>query len=193
MTAPTDRLPPLPRERMTPAQAAAADALIASPRKGVKGPFVALLRSPELMTRLQQVGDYLRFDSALPPRLAEFATLVVARQWTQTFEWGIHRPLALQAGTAPQTLEALRAGSRPTTMSADEAVVYDFIVELTTHRGVADETYRSVRERVGEQGVVDLVGTVGYFVWMSMLLNVAQTPADAAGVERLPALPAQSR
>jgi 4-carboxymuconolactone decarboxylase len=145
------------------------------------------------MTRLQKVGDYLRFDSALPPRLAEFATLVVSRQWTQTFEWGIHRPLALQAGTSPQTLEALRAGSRPTTMSADEASVYDFIVELTTHHGVADETYRCVCERLGDQGVVDLVSTIGYFVWMSMLLNVAQTPAGAVGVEPLPALPRLSR
>ena len=72
---------------MTEAQRAAADELIAGPRKGVKGPFIPLLRSPELMARLQKVGEYLRFDSALPPRLSEFATLVVARGWTQQFEW----------------------------------------------------------------------------------------------------------
>ena len=95
----TDRMPPIPRERMTEAQRAAADELIAGPRKGVKGPFVPLLRSPELMARLQKVGEYLRFESALPPRLSEFATLVVARRWTQQFEWAVHVPLAIAAGT----------------------------------------------------------------------------------------------
>ena len=90
-----DRMPPLPRERMTEAQRAAADELIAGPRKGVKGPFIPLLRSPELMARLQKVGEYLRFDSVLPPRLSEFTTLVVARHWTQQFEWFVHVQLAL--------------------------------------------------------------------------------------------------
>ena len=35
-----DRMPPIPRERMTEAQRAAADELIAGPRKAVKGPFI---------------------------------------------------------------------------------------------------------------------------------------------------------
>ena len=189
MPTPADRLPPLPRERMTPAQTAAADDLIAGPRKGVKGPFIALLRSPELLARLQKVGEYLRFESALAPRLSEFATLVVSREWTQQFEWGIHAPLALKAGTAPQTLVTLRAGSRPTTMSPDEALVHDFTLELLAHRGVGDETYGRAVERFGEQGVVDLVGTIGYFAWMAMILNVARTPADAASVDALTPLP----
>jgi 4-carboxymuconolactone decarboxylase len=185
-----DRMPPLPRERMTEAQRAAADELIAGPRKGVKGPFIPLLRSPELMARLQKVGEYLRFDSVLPPRLSEFATLVVARHWTQQFEWFVHVPLALKAGVTQDTIDALRDGRRPASLSADEACVHDLAGELLRHHGVSDATYAAAVERFGEQGVVDLVALIGYFALVSMVLNVAHTPPDpVAGVAELPPLP----
>ena len=132
-------------QQMSPAQQAAADELIAGPRKGVKGPFIALLRSPELLARAQKVGEYLRFHSALPARLSEFATLVVSRRWTQQFEWYVHVPLALKEGTSAATIAALRVGCRPTDMSRDEALVYDFTIELTAHHGVSDDTYGAQR------------------------------------------------
>ena len=176
--APPERLPPLARETMTEAQRAAADELIAGPRKAVKGPFIALLRSPDLLARLQKVGDYLRFGSVLAPRVSEFATLVVSRAWTQQFEWAIHVPLALKAGTGEATIAALAEGRRPATMDDDETAVYDFCTELLARHGVADTTYRAALQRFGEQGLVDLTALVGYFVQMSMLLNVARTPAE---------------
>lgn len=190
MTRSPDRLPPLAREQMDAAQQAAADELIAGPRKGVKGPFIPLLRSPELLARLQKVGEYLRFQNALPARLSEFATLVVARSWSQQFEWFVHVPLALKEGTTPDTIAALRAGHRPSGMSSEEALVYDFTIELTHHHGVSDDTYRRCVEAFGERGTVDLIGTIGYFAWMSMILNVAHTPAvEVAGIDGLPPLP----
>jgi len=185
-----DRMPPLARDTMDDTQRAAADELIAGPRKGVKGPFIPLMRSPRLLAPLQRAGEYLRFDSALPRRVSEFATLVVSRQWTQQFEWFTHVPLALQEGTSAETIEALRIGCRPAAMSAEEAFVYDFVSELTTNRGVSDRTYAECVERFGERGVIDLVGLIGYFTMVSMVLNVAHTPPnEVPGIAALPALP----
>src|SRR3954469_22083111 len=112
----TQRLPLPSLDAMNDLQRAAANELIAGPRKGVKGPFIPLLRSPELMSRLQKVGEYLRFNSALPPRITEFATLLVSRSWSQQFEWATHVPLALKAGTSEETIEAIRDGRRPSSM-----------------------------------------------------------------------------
>jgi 4-carboxymuconolactone decarboxylase len=154
----------------------------------VKGPFIPLLRSPELMARLQKVGEFLRFQSSLPVRISEFATLLVARQWTQPFEWFTHVPLALKAGTAAHTIDALREGRRPTSMSAQEALVYDFVTELIAEHGVSDGVYSAAVDSLGEPGVLELVGLVGYFTLISMVLNVACTPADSVeGVLPLPA------
>jgi 4-carboxymuconolactone decarboxylase len=79
-----ERMPPLDAEQMDEAQRAAAAELIAGPRKAVTGPFVALLRSPRLMQRLQKVGEYLRFESSLRPAISELATLVVARRMSRS-------------------------------------------------------------------------------------------------------------
>src|SRR5258705_10359928 len=107
------RVPPLPAGEMTDAQRKAADEMIAGPRKGVKGPFVPLLRSPELMDRLQKVGEYLRFQSSLDPRISELVMLAVSREWTQHFEWFVHVPLGPKAGTPKATIAPLAAGRRP--------------------------------------------------------------------------------
>ena len=185
-----DRMPPLGLEQLDEGQKAAAQALIDGPRKGVKGPFIPLLRSPQLLDCLQRVGEYIRFDSSLPQRLSEFAMLVVARACTQQFEWFTHAPLALKLGTSSDTVEAIRCGRRPDDMNADETLVYDFTQELLAHRGVCDATYKRTVERLGERGVVDLTGLIGYFLTVSLVLNVAHTPPERVdGVKALPAFP----
>lgn len=185
-----ERLPLPSFEAMNAIQRAAANDLIAGPRKGVKGPFIPLLRSPELMSRLQKVGEYLRFHSAMPPRISEFATLLVARSWSQQFEWVTHAPMALKAGTSEETIDAMREGRRPSSMSPAEAVVHDFVSELVNTKGVTQDTYDSAVAELGEQGVIDLVGIVGYFTLISMVLNVAHTPAESNhDAELLPAFP----
>lgn len=185
-----DRMPMLPQERMNEAQRAAAAELAAGPRGGVKGPFIPLLRSPELMNRLQKVGEYLRFESALPTGVNEFVTLVVAREWTQQFEWAVHLPLAIKGGVAQEAVRSLAEGRRPEAMSADEALCYDFTVELIGRHGVADATFQRMVTRFGEQGLIDLVGLIGYFTTISMVLNVAHTPAQAgSAVEPLRSFP----
>src|SRR3977135_308661 len=105
-----ERMPPLDPATMSEAQRKAAQELAAGPRGGVKGPFVPLLRSPDLMDRLQKVGEYLRFHSSLETRINEFLMLIVSRQWTQQFEWAVHVPLALKAGLAEQTVQHLAEG-----------------------------------------------------------------------------------
>lgn len=182
---------PLPRdEDMDAIQRSAAAELIAGPRGGVKGPFIPLLRSPELMTRLQKVGEYLRFESALPPRIGEFVTLIISRQWTQQFEWYTHVPLALRAGTERQTIDALREGRRPEGMSDEEALAYDVTSELLGNHGICDSTYRKAVSAFGERGLIDLIGVIGYFTWISMVLNVAHTPPEPTdGAAGLPPTP----
>lgn len=172
-----DRMPPLERAAMNEAQRKVADELAAGPRGGVKGPFIALLRSPELMDRLQKVGEYLRFQSSLEPRISEFVMCIVSRHWTQQFEWAVHVPLALKAGVQAATIESLAAGRRPDKMAPDEALAYDFCAELERNHGVSDATYRQAVDLFGERGLVDLLGLVGYFTAVSMVMNVAHTPA----------------
>jgi 4-carboxymuconolactone decarboxylase len=176
-----DRMPPLAADKMSEAQRAAAAELTAGPRKGVKGPFIPLIRSPELMDRLQKVGEYLRFRSSLEQRVSEFIMLIVSREWTQHFEWAVHVPLGRKAGLQDEVVGALAEGRRPSAMRSDEEIVYDFCDELLRTKGVSDATYRRAVAAFGENGVVDIIGVVGYFTTVSMVLNVAHTPPATEG------------
>ena len=175
-----DRMPPLEMSRMDEAQRKAAQALIEGPRKGVFGPFIPLLRSPELMDRLQRVGEYLRFESALPARASELAIAVTARHVRNDFEWAVHRPLAVRAGVPEDAMQAIGASRQPGHLEPGDAAIHAFVSELLRTHFVGDEAYAAVHERFGERGVVDLVSTVGYFVTVSLVMNVAGTPAPAA-------------
>jgi 4-carboxymuconolactone decarboxylase len=185
-----ERLPMPAADTMNEQQRQAADALVAGPRKGVYGPFLPLLRSPQLLDRVAKVGEYLRFDSVLDVRIREFATCVAARHVTNQFEWLMHAPLALKAGVAVATIESLRAGARPKGLPADEEVALDFAAELLNTHGVSEPTYLAAAAQFGEQGAVELATLVGYFVMVSWLMNVAHTPAQAtASGEPLRAFP----
>jgi 4-carboxymuconolactone decarboxylase len=187
-----ERLPLLPAEAMDEAQRTAAQALIDGPRKGVKGPFIPLLRSPVLMERLARVGEYLRFESALPTRINEFVTAVAARHVGNQFEWAIHQPLALAAGVDVQALEDVAAGSLcPRNLADDERTGWAFASELLHTHGVSEATYQAALALWGEQGVVELTTLIGYFACVSWVMNVARTPAPAdSGVAKLGGLPA---
>jgi 4-carboxymuconolactone decarboxylase len=176
------RFPPLAPEDMTPEQRAAADAIRTGPRGGLRGPFQAWLRSPELANRLQKVGEFVRFSSSVPARLNELAILITARAWDAQFEWWAHHRLALEAGLDPAVAADIAEGRRPTSMQPDEAVVYDFCTELRTTRRVSDTTLATATALLGERGVIELIGVSGYYDLVSMTLNVAEV-ALPDGVE----------
>jgi 4-carboxymuconolactone decarboxylase len=183
-----DRLPPIPEAQWTPEQREHAREIIEGPRGALISPFVPLLRSPELMTHAQRMGEYLRYRSAIGLRLSELAILVTARQWSQQVEWAIHAPIAEREGIAPETIQAIAEGRRPVTMNDDEALVHDFCIELHRNRGVSDITWSAAQKCFGEQGVVNLLGINGYYTLLSMVMNAARTTVPASSAPRLPDL-----
>jgi 4-carboxymuconolactone decarboxylase len=185
----TDRLPPIPPERWTPAQRELAEEIIRGPRGALVSPFIPLLRSPELMAHAQRMGEYLRYRSAIGQRLSELAILVTARAWSQPVEWAIHAPIALREGISAETIAAIAEGRRPKGLSDEEAAVHDFCSELHTHKAVSDATWAQAVQHFGEQGTVDLIGINGYYTLLSMVMNSARTPAPVTAAPPLPPLP----
>ncbi len=175
----TERLGPLAAADMTAAQRAAAQAIIDGPRGALYGPFVPLLRSPELMENAQRMGEHLRYRSAIGTRLSELAILLTAREWNQQVEWAIHAPIAAQNGIARDTIDAIAERRPPPQLAADEAAVYAFCTELHQHKRVSDASYAAALALFGEHGVMDLAGINGYYTLLAMVMNTAQTAAPA--------------
>lgn len=174
-----ERMPQIPLEQMTPVQRAVAESIMAGPRGGMRGPFNAWLRSPELADRLQKVGEYIRFNTSLDKRLNEMAICMTAQYWGSQYEWYAHAPLALKAGLNPDVLKAIGEGRKPDSMKDDEAIVWEFTTQLRRDHNVDDAIYGKALEKFGERGIVDLIGVNGYYDVVAMTLNVARvSPPD---------------
>ncbi|PLQ00488.1 4-carboxy muconolactone decarboxylase [Cupriavidus pauculus] len=188
-------MPPIPAEKLTEAQKKSIELLSegtpagGAPRNVSAGPWVPLLRSPELLNRLQRMGAYLRYESAFEPRLSEFVILLTARQWSNQYEWLAHQKLALKAGVSQPVAQAIAEGRRPTGMSADEEALYDFIDELDRNKSISDPTYARIKDKFGERGVIDLIAINGYYSMLAAVLNVAQSPLPGNAPQQIPTLP----
>ena len=176
-----ERLPTISPESYTSEQKKAADEFMAARKVPVFGPFEPMMHSPEVMSQARSAGDYLRYKSALGNTLSELVILITAREWTQDFEWAVHYPIAIKAGIKADIASAIADGRRPTGMSEDEEIVYDFSTELHKNKRVSDRTFERAEKRFGKKAVVDLVGINAYYTSLAMQMNVAQYQSSKDG------------
>lgn len=177
-----ERMPAIAPEAMTAAQRAAADEITVGRRGGVVGPFIAALRSPECMRRLQHFGAYLRYDSSIPPHLREIVILLTAYRWRQDYEWVTHEPSARAAGVSPATLDAIRTGTVPASLAADEQVIFQLCGVLFDDGQVPDALYARAIGVLGEAGFIDVVAAVGYYSTLALVMNATRTALPAGTV-----------
>jgi len=170
----TPRFPQLTQDQLSDAQKPLADQVMKVSSVGIGGPYNLLLRSPVLGQRMFDLFDYLRWNTSLPLDLNEFAILIIARQWRSQMEWFAHAPIATKAGLSPDIIAELKANKRPSKMAEKEAVVYDFVTELTTTHKVSDETFARAKKVFSEQQIIDLTAVAGNYVMVAMILAMAE-------------------
>lgn len=183
------RLPQLTEEGLNDAQRALLQAMRAGPRGDrvkLGGPFGVYMHAPEYGGLQQELGAFVRFGSSLPPRLSEFAILCTARLWRAQYEWHAHAPIAEAAGVKAQTIADLKAGRAPKKAASDERAIFEFVQELYRKRRVGDRVYKRVQGFVGDKGMVELVGILGYYVSVSMILNVFNVPLPDGAARYFP-------
>src|ERR1700678_3131078 len=168
------RFPQLTMDALNDAQKPLGEQVMKISSVGLGGPYNPLMRSPVLGQRLFDLFHYLRWETSVPTGLNEFAILIIGRQWRSQVEWYAHAPLAIKAGLSPDIVAELKANKRPSNMPAQEAVVYDFVTELTTRHQLAAETFKRAKELLGEQQVVDLAAVTGTYIAVAMQLAMAE-------------------
>jgi 4-carboxymuconolactone decarboxylase len=175
---PSPRLPAITIDSLTPEQQAIVEAINSGPRGRFsnEGPFAVFLHAPIFGMLAQQLGGHLRFHTSLPPRLSEFAILCTGRYWKAQYEWYAHARIAAKQGVKEATIRDLHAGRVPKSAPRDEMAIYAFVKELYATRRVSNATYARVHKLLGDAGVVELVGILGYYVLISMTLNVFRMP-----------------
>jgi 4-carboxymuconolactone decarboxylase len=172
-------------DKLTPQQKKYVESILSGPRGDITGPLGVMMVTPELGDLAQKAIAYSRFAgregfSSVPPKLNELAILVVAKHWSAEYVWNAHHTAAVRYGIAPETVEAIRTGTRPANMDKDVEAVYNFASEFIATRTVGDRTLQEAKRVLGgDRGVVDLVGTMGLYQISSMMVALDQTPLPA--------------
>jgi 4-carboxymuconolactone decarboxylase len=168
------RFPQLTMDQLDAAQKSVGEEIVKVSSVGLAGPYNPMIRSPVLAQRLLDLFHYLRWETSVPMRLNEFAILIIGRQWRSQVEWYAHAPIAAKAGLSAEIIAELKAGKRPSNMADDEALVYDFVTELTATHKVSDQTYARAKKIFSDQQIVDLTAVSGNYVMVAMLLAMAE-------------------
>src|SRR5918994_1547852 len=175
-----ERLGRLPADRLSAEQREAIETYKTSRGEpDISGPWIPLLRSPEVLVRTQALGQYLRYETVFPPHLSELVILITARHWSQPYEWGLHAPIAVKSGIDRAVVDAIADGRRPDRMSEEQDILYQFCTELLRNKAVSDATYEQALAKFGETGVVEAASMVGYYAMLAAVLNTARTPPEA--------------
>ena len=175
------RLPQILPEDMDLEQAEVYKSINSGIRGRTGGPFTPLLYSPTLTSRVEQLGVYIRFESAVPVRQREMVICMISAQWSADFEWYVHAPLALEAGLPSASLDMIGLQQVPVLDDTADRAAHAFTHELLETKQVSDETYACAAQVFGDKGVVDLTGLIGYYSLLAMTLNTFQVdvPEDA--------------
>ena len=167
---------------LTADQKALVNSVLTGPRSGIDGSLGVMMASPGFAEPMQKAIAYGRFAgregfSTVPPRLTEMAIIMGARAWTAQYAWYVHRRSAAAAGLSVPIIQAIRDGQRPAAMQKDEEAVYNFCNELLTTKAVSDATFQTARTVLGgDRGIVDLVGTLGAYQVVAMMMVVDHFP-----------------
>lgn len=173
-------------EDMNEQQRRVYDETVAGRRGRIPAPLVAWLESPVLADRAQKLGEFVRYETSLPPRLSELAILVVARHWTAQFEWTSHKAEALKSGLHPEIIDDIANRRPPRFKNPDEPVVFEFSATLSQTHAVPEELYNKAVATFGLRGVVELVGILGYYTLISMTLNTFEIEPEGHAPELKP-------
>ncbi|MEE8421606.1 MAG: carboxymuconolactone decarboxylase family protein [Dehalococcoidia bacterium] len=181
------------RDDLTEEQQASYDAVFetrgAQPDGTLGGPFDPWLLNPELSHRMRGMGGFLWTRTSLARGIVELAISITARFWRSNVEWAAHAPRAVEYGIAQEVLDSVLAEQRPDDAPEEQGLLYDVCMFLHQERGLSRELYDRAVATFGEQGLVEIIGVIGYYATVSMTLNafeVEVAPGVEAAFERGP-------
>lgn len=145
----------------------------------LRGPFNAWLKIPKIGRPAQRLGEAIRYETCLPPKLRELAILTVAAWWRSDYEWWAHSRIAETVGLGEEIIAAIKERALPSSAGPAELAVHKFALELMETRQVTDRTYHEAVTLLGDSGAVELVTLIGYYTLVSMVLNAFEVPMPA--------------
>jgi len=144
---------------------------------GLRGPLSMWIYSPEMAEGAWMMRQRVRYGTAKDQRLTELTIISTARELSNQYEYTAHEPLGRAAGLEQEVMDFVKY-RRPLSeadgipgMGTTEKLIIRFTRELISEPKVSSETFAEVLALMGEEGVMDLVGLIGYYHFVGMTLK----------------------
>lgn len=169
------RIKEFPPEQMTPELSEVLKDVIQG-RGYLLTPFKVWVYSPEVAVGMERLGASVTKGTSLTRREREIAVLVIANHWNAEYVWTNHVRHCLKLGFAPEAIEAIRAGKRPTLEDERERAVYDLCVSAMAEGSGSDEVFDRAEKLLGRRGIAEVLAVLGYFGMVAMSLKLHRVP-----------------
>lgn len=176
----TSRLEPLTFEQLSPEQQEQYERIkrTRQPRSDEQfgGPFDPWIRSPEVGRRAMSLGDFIWNRTTVGRRIVELAIIVTGRHWRSNVEWVAHERMAREQGVSDEVIQAVFEQRMPDNAPPDEALTIEVCRALHETQDLPIELYQRAIALWGEQGLMDIIQTIGFYTFVSMTLNSFNIP-----------------
>jgi alkylhydroperoxidase family enzyme len=132
---------------------------------------------PDLAAAFWVFNGHILNTSSLTQRQTELAVLRVALLRNSAYEWQQHLYAARACGITEVEIAAIETGDDTHPWPAADRALLHAVDELIAG-DVSDETWAALAKSLDSQQVLDLVYTVGAYVAIAMMVNIAGTPLD---------------
>ncbi|MBL4581890.1 MAG: carboxymuconolactone decarboxylase family protein [Gammaproteobacteria bacterium] len=189
------RLPQVQRENLDTAGRAAFDTYVSPGTgygSGLRGPIGVWMNSPELAQAMFDVRQRVRYESNRDQRLTELAIISTAREINNQYEYTAHEPLAIAAGLEQDIIDIVRFRRSVEENRAIagfgeiEQIIVKFAREVISEDKVSSETFARAIDILGEEGVMDLTGLIGYYSFVAITLKAFDVHRPAGSDLLLP-------
>lgn len=144
----------------------------------IGGPFDPWIRSPEVARRAVSLGNFVWERTTLSRRIVELAIVVTARFWRSNVEWVAHARMARERGVSPAVIDAVFEQVTPEAAPADELLTIEVCRALHEDHELPADLYQRAVNEFGEQGLVEMIMTIGFYTFVSMTLNAFEVDVE---------------
>ena len=148
-------------------------------RGKVSNGYAPYLHAPEYVARISQLGTYIRFESSLPQDAYELVALTVSAECDNPYEADNHALIAAQIGVARPSIAAAYNKAGLEGVSDNDALYIRCGREMMREHRLSDASFEAARKRLGDRGVIDLIGTIGYYAMLACVHNGMQVRGPA--------------
>jgi alkylhydroperoxidase family enzyme len=140
----------------------------------------ALVNSPNAARAFSGVGQFIRYGSKLDPRLRELAILQVGWLARSPYEWSHHVKIGHDFRVTDDDIRAMidDTAGKPTELDALTRTVLLAAREMTNAGSMTDDTFAVLQSTLGNEQVVDLTLTIGFYNAVVRVLATLQIDVE---------------